>query len=100
VQLTTPAATVFVADSAWSRPTSTKWTSTWSIGFDAVAAGGAYMVESAATDDRGTVRDFEVIGSVTTARASHAASPLRNGRVLVVGGFGGSALDSAELYKQ
>ena len=38
-------------------------------------------------------------GNLTTARYSHTATPLPNGKVLVAGGLGGSYLASAELYQ-
>jgi hypothetical protein len=41
---------------------------------------------------------FTPTGSMTTGRAGHAATLLRDGKVLVVGGWGYGGLASAELY--
>jgi hypothetical protein len=38
------------------------------------------------------------IGKMKTARAAHTATVLKNGNVLIVGGFAGSTLSSAEIY--
>ncbi len=38
------------------------------------------------------------VGSLGTARAAHTATLLKNGRVLICGGFTGSTLSSAEIY--
>jgi hypothetical protein len=44
--------------------------------------------------------NFTAVGNMTTARADHTATPLRNGKVLIAGGEGDGfqALASAELY--
>jgi hypothetical protein len=69
VQLATQAATVFLFDSGWMSPEEHQVDITWSFVFDAAAAGGVYTVETAATDDRGNVQDFEPIGTVSVSGA-------------------------------
>jgi hypothetical protein len=62
--------------------------------------GGEVLTDSAEVYDPGT-GEFEPIGSMTTARAFHAATLLADGRVLVTGGFvavDGSMTASAEVY--
>jgi hypothetical protein len=45
------------------------------------------------------VQGFKATGAMTTARESHAATRLANGKVLVTGGYSGTAtLRSAEIY--
>jgi hypothetical protein len=49
-----------------------------------------------------TARTFTATGSMTVARAGHAAMSLGNGKVLVAGGSGNASKDilaSAELYE-
>jgi hypothetical protein len=60
------------------------------------AAGGEAMGDTRAPSQR----SFRRTGSMTTPRDSHAATLLRNGKVLVAGGeyAGKSVLASAELY--
>lgn len=41
---------------------------------------------------------WNITGKMTFGRTSHTASMLLNGKVLVVGGFNGAYLKSAELY--
>ena len=43
-------------------------------------------------------RSFSYTGSLNQARYAHSATLLRNGKVLVAGGFYGTALAVAELY--
>jgi hypothetical protein len=38
------------------------------------------------------------IGSINNARASHTASVLLNGKVLITGGYNGASLSTSELY--
>lgn len=38
------------------------------------------------------------VGKMQTARAAHTATVLKNGKVLIVGGFAGGTLSSAEIY--
>jgi hypothetical protein len=38
------------------------------------------------------------VGKMQTARAAHTATVLKNGKVLIVGGFAGNTLSSAEIY--
>jgi hypothetical protein len=42
--------------------------------------------------------EFELTGSLATAREAHTATLPSNGKVLVAGGWNGSALATAELY--
>jgi hypothetical protein len=59
-------------------------------------AAGASVTSNAATL---RVQGFATTGSMTTARVSHTATLLQDGRVLVVGGTSGTGtLQTAELY--
>lgn len=69
----------------------------------AVAAGSATITASSGsvsgTDNLTLNPDWSATASLTDARAAHASVTLANGKILVVGGYQGSAaLASAELY--
>jgi hypothetical protein len=70
-----------------------------------VAGGGgthrlARMAEILGDDNADPVQQFAFAGRMTASRSDHTATLLKNGRVLVAGGFdsGGRALATAELW--
>ena len=68
-----------------------------------VSPSGALAQEEGPTSPEATLADtgtWITTGSLTTARYGHTATLLSDGRVLVVGGYGGSGsyLASAEIY--
>ncbi len=66
-----------------------------------ITGGGEYMspggIASAELFHPGTLK-FEAIGPMHYARVSHTSTLLRDGRVLIAGGRGGSVNAAAELY--
>jgi N-acetylneuraminic acid mutarotase len=58
---------------------------------------GFHELSSAELYDPAT-ETWRATGSLAQARQSHTATLLRNGQVLVVGGYNGTSLSSAELY--
>jgi hypothetical protein len=84
---TTPAAVLADSGSAFSVKI------TDSTGGSLTSASATLTV--LATGGPGT---FIATGSMATARASHTATLLANGKVLVVGGFNGSSIGGSELF--
>jgi hypothetical protein len=67
-------------------------------GYQGTGAYGSYL---ASTDAFSPSTGTCIIGpALTDQRAYHTATVLRDGGLLVVGGFGGKVLASAEIYRQ
>ena len=59
---------------------------------------GSWIVHQTAEIYNPTTGQFEPVGNMGTTREYHAATLLANGRVLVSGGWNGTALSAAEIY--
>jgi hypothetical protein len=65
-----------------------------------IAGGGEQDNESLASAEifHGETLSFEKVGSMHHPRVSHTATVLRDGRVLIAGGYAGDVASSAEIY--
>ena len=86
------------AATLYRRSASDATTTTAAAGFGTTTTSGEGEVATAELYDP-TTRSWSATGALKAARSSHTATVLKDGRVLVVGGFSPDGeLDSAEIY--